>query len=277
MASWTNYKTLTGGNVVKTRTPDPTGAAGLVINDNFKAMANALESVAARAGTKIYYGQIAGTSGGSGAALAGDYFLDTDDGNLYTLVGTVWTLVTCIQGTNGINGTDGTDGVGYIAAAINAAGELVLTKSDNSTVNVGAVKGAPGAAGPAGATGAQGPQGATGAQGPAGSCDWTTVTNATAAPSLTLADSTVVNLTNSALTTISLDLADGATMARVMFLSGASAPSIDDPVDSSSNPLWTWIGDGCSDGVFSPSATTEYDLIIESTPRGVIATAKGWK
>lgn len=268
MAAWTTHKTLPGDNVVKKRTPDPTGAAGKAINDNFIALANALEAMAARAGTKFYYGQIAGVSGDSDEALAGDYFLDTDDGNLYTLVGTTWTLVTCLKGTAGASGAPGAQGpagsapFSTISVSALAAGAQPTAEISGDELQLGI---------PSGATGAQGPAGADASAG------WTTATDATTTPTLTLADAMVYNLTNSAITTISLDLATGADVARVMFLSGASAPSIDDPVDGSSNPLWTWIGDNCTDGVFSPAATTEYDCVIESTPRGVIATVKGWK
>ena len=48
------------------------------------------------------------------------------------------------DGTNGVDGKDGqngTDGRGIISSEINASGELVLTYSDGSTANVGAVKG----------------------------------------------------------------------------------------------------------------------------------------
>jgi hypothetical protein len=260
MATWTNYKTLTGNNVVKSRTPDPTGPAGLVINDNFKALADALEAMAARAGTKIYYGQIAGTSGGSDAALAGDYFLDTDDGNLYTLVGTVWTLVTCVKGTDGTNGTDG---VGYIAAAINAAGELVLTKTDNSTVNVGAVKGATGAQGPAGATGAQGPQGATGAQGPAGAdaeVSWTISTdNNSTSCSFATVNGTMKIFGNSAITALTLTAGSGwaaGHCSAVRFLSPSAAATLTSPTG------WVFKGDACASSVFTPEASKAYLLTI---------------
>lgn len=260
MANWTNYKTLTGNNVVKSRTPDPTGPAGLVINDNFKAIADAIEAMAARAGTKFYYGQIAGTSGDSDEALAGDYFLDTDDGNLYTLVGTTWTLVTCLKGTDGTNGTDGT---GYIAAAINAAGELVLTKSDNSTVNVGAVKGATGATGPAGATGAQGPQGATGAQGPAGAdaeVSWTISTdNNSTSCSFAAVNGAMKIFGNSAITALTLTAGSGwaaGHCSAVRFFSPSTAATITAPSG------WVFKGDACASSVFTPEASKAYLLTI---------------
>jgi hypothetical protein len=66
------------------------------------------------------------------------------------------------------------DGVDVTGATINGSGNLILTKSDGSTINAGQAKGetgATGAQGPAGATGAQGatgPQGATGSTGATG-------------------------------------------------------------------------------------------------------------
>lgn len=45
------------------------------------------------------------------------------------------------DGKDGINGQNGTDGIGITSTEINASGELVLTYSDGSIVNVGAVKG----------------------------------------------------------------------------------------------------------------------------------------
>lgn len=68
---------------------------------------------------------------------------------------------------NGFEGTEaewltslkGADGRGIISSEINANGELVLTYSDGSTANVGAVVGAKGEKGDTGATGADGQDG----------------------------------------------------------------------------------------------------------------------
>ena len=58
-----------------------------------------------------------------------------------------------INGQDGQNGQNGTDGIGITSTEINASGELVLTYSDGSTANVGAVVGAKGDKGDTGADG----------------------------------------------------------------------------------------------------------------------------
>lgn len=62
-------------------------------------------------------------------------------------------------GAQGPAGVNGVDGVGFASAVVDINGNLILTKTDGSSVNVGPVKGAQGAQGPAGAQGAQGLQG----------------------------------------------------------------------------------------------------------------------
>jgi len=120
-----------------------------------------------------------------------------------------------------------------------------------------------------GPTGPQGPTGETGPQGPAGATAWTTSTVSSSAPTLDLADGTLYNLTASSISTIYLDLASGCEIARIMF-SSSSSTSVSDP------GTWTWLGDGCSGGVFTPSTSTTYDIIVENTPKGIIAIVKGW-
>ncbi len=72
------------------------------------------------------------------------------------------------QGETGATGEAGKDGISITKAEINASGELVLTFSNNTSVNLGVIKGDKGDKGDTGATGAQGPQGETGATGEAG-------------------------------------------------------------------------------------------------------------
>ena len=48
------------------------------------------------------------------------------------------------NGTNGVDGKDGRDGIGIAQAKINADGELVITYTDGTTVNLGKVVGADG-------------------------------------------------------------------------------------------------------------------------------------
>ena len=57
------------------------------------------------------------------------------------------------SGVNGVDGQNGTDGIGITSTEINESGELVLTYSDGSTANVGAVVGAKGEKGDTGADG----------------------------------------------------------------------------------------------------------------------------
>ena len=63
------------------------------------------------------------------------------------------------DGIDGKNGKDGADGRGITNTEINANGELVLTDSDGSTVNVGAVVGAKGDKGDTGEPGTAGADG----------------------------------------------------------------------------------------------------------------------
>ena len=65
-------------------------------------------------------------------------------------------------GPAGSNGTSGTNGVGITTAAVNGSGNLIITKTDSSTVDAGSV------IGPQGAQGTQGVPGAPGATGPQG-------------------------------------------------------------------------------------------------------------
>ena len=66
------------------------------------------------------------------------------------------------SGGSGTNGVDGKDGVSVIDAAINEAGELVLTFSNGGVVNVGKVVGEDGAPGTDGEDGTPGKDGADG-------------------------------------------------------------------------------------------------------------------
>ena len=76
-----------------------------------------------------------------------------------------------LQGPQGATGATGATGIGISTATVNGSGHLIITKTDNTTIDAGS---SVGPAGPTGATGAQGPKGdtgstgATGATGPAG-------------------------------------------------------------------------------------------------------------
>jgi hypothetical protein len=86
-------------------------------------------------------------------------------------------------GAQGPQGLQGLQGTSVTAGSVNASGNLIITTSDGTSIDVGTVvgpqgiqgvagpqgiQGPQGLTGPAGATGAQGPKGDTGAQGPQG-------------------------------------------------------------------------------------------------------------
>ena len=73
-----------------------------------------------------------------------------------------------INGTNGADGKDGQDGIGISNVNINAEGELVLTFSDNQTINLGRIVGKDGKDGTNGIDGINGKDGADGAKGEKG-------------------------------------------------------------------------------------------------------------
>ena len=68
-------------------------------------------------------------------------------------------------GQDGLNGTDGKDGIGISSLEVNNDGELVITYTDNQTINLGQVVGAKGEKGDIGPTGPEGPQGPQGEKG----------------------------------------------------------------------------------------------------------------
>ena len=82
------------------------------------------------------------------------------------------------DGSDGKNGTNGTDGVSISGAAVNENGELVLSFSDNKTVNVGKVVGATGLKGDKGDKGDRGIQGIQGEKGEKGDTGATGATGA---------------------------------------------------------------------------------------------------
>ena len=71
-------------------------------------------------------------------------------------------------GLGGADGKDGNDGVGVASSEINSLGELVITYSDGTTVNLGRVVGNDGAQGVQGEKGEKGDKGDQGVQGEKG-------------------------------------------------------------------------------------------------------------
>lgn len=76
---------------------------------------------------------IARTSGNGAAGTMDTYTITYTDGTKSTYQ--------VRNGTNGTNGKDGADGIGISGAEINENGELVITYSNNETVNLGRVVG----------------------------------------------------------------------------------------------------------------------------------------
>ena len=90
-------------------------------------------------------------------------------------------------GPAGSNGTSGSNGVGITTAAVNGSGNLIITKTDSSTVDAGSVIGPKG---DTGTTGAQGPQGSTG---PAGLGIYSVVVDGSGNLQVTLTDASTIN------------------------------------------------------------------------------------
>lgn len=107
------------------------------------------------------------------------------------------------RGPPGADGQPGANGISLTNAAIQS-GDLILTFSDQSLINVGEVLGPQGPAGlngPSGPQGASGPAGADGAEGPAGPAglDGVNIISATlddGALVLTMSDQSVINVGN---------------------------------------------------------------------------------
>ena len=95
-----------------------------------------------------------------------------------------------VDGVNGLDGKNGTDGVGITETSINEYGELVITYSDNSTVNLGTVVGKDGINGVDGKDGQDGVNGTDGKDGISATHSWNgtvlTVTSASGTSSANL-------------------------------------------------------------------------------------------
>ena len=121
------------------------------------------------------------------------------------------------QGMTGMTGPIGPNGVSVTSGAVNADGDLVLTLSDTTTVNVGSVvgpQGMTGMTGPAGAQGNPGPQGNPGTTGTPGT-DGRGIDDITAPANIALGQPTPITISytdNTPDTTINIP--SGSTGAR---------------------------------------------------------------
>lgn len=96
------------------------------------------------------------------------WYVSYDNGTTWEALGAKATGSNGLNGTNGVDGKDGVDGkngVGIAKAEINADGELVLTYTDETVVNLGRVVGTDGINGKDGADGKNGIDGKNGANG----------------------------------------------------------------------------------------------------------------
>lgn len=90
-------------------------------------------------------------------------------------------------GATGPAGSNGTNGVGITTAAVNGSGNLIITKTDSTTVDAGSV------VGPQGQQGTQGVPGAAGATGPRGISVFQVVVDGDGNLQITLDDASTLN------------------------------------------------------------------------------------
>ena len=83
------------------------------------------------------------------------------------------------------------------------------------------------------------------------------VTDATATPTITLANNTIYSCTNSAITMLTISgVVTGFEYATVEFDSGSTAAAIDIPSG------WVCIGEDCTNNAFVPVADKAYNMAI---------------
>lgn len=87
----------------------------------------------------------------------------------------------------------------------------------------------------------------------------TVVTNTSASITLTLADNTIYQCTNAAITDLSLSgVIAGFVRATLTFTSPSTATTFAMPASG-----WYCVGPGCENGTFTPEASMRYNLAIE--------------
>ena len=90
------------------------------------------------------------------------------------------------------------------------------------------------------------------------------VTDATATPTLTIANNTVYSCTNAAITMLTISgVSTGFEYAVIEFNSGSTAASVDIPSG------WVCIGEDCSNNAFVPVADKCYSMAIRQRFDGV--------
>jgi len=199
-------------------------------------------------GNTTFFGTgVTGTEGDISYTVSGskanDQYLNTSSFNLYKAkAANVW---------NYLGNCRGPAGVGVTAVEIDASGHLLLTIGSGSPTDLGKVVGDPGEDG-------------------AGS-GWTGSTDSSSTScSWTLANGTYKYFSNSAVS--SLTITDGLSnlgdVATVEFTSPSTAATYSAPSGSKH------YGDDCSDGAFTPAASTTYKLVFEKWGAGLTCYVK---
>lgn len=88
------------------------------------------------------------------------------------------------------------------------------------------------------------------------------ITISTARIILNLANNTLYDFTNSAITAIDLDAETGMKYCGFDFSTGSTAPLFSYPADGTND--WIFEGADCSSGIFVPAASTRYRVSIET-------------
>jgi hypothetical protein len=161
-SSW--VPTSNSGEKGDTGATGPQGPAGLSIASATVSLQGRL-LVTLSNNTVVDAGNVAGVSSAV-VNGSGNLILTKQDGttiNAGTVVGPKGdTGETGATGAQGVTGSTGAAGVGISTAAVNGSGNLIITKTDNSTIDAGSVvgpKGDQGITGNTGATGAKGDRG----------------------------------------------------------------------------------------------------------------------
>lgn len=205
-------------------------------------------------GNQIHFGTaVSGTEGNIEVTVADskehDVYWNTSSFNVYKAVAAnTWNYIGKVKGADGTPGTDGDDGVGISSATVNASGHLILTLTDTSTIDAGAVKGADGAG-----------------------SGWTDSTDSSSGSvSVTLANGTYVILTSASVS--ALTITNGFTTigdtATIEFTSPSTAATYSAPTGAKH------YGDDCSSGDFTPAANTTYKIVYEKWNAGLTAYVK---
>ena len=167
----------------------PQGPAGLSIASATVSLQGKLLITLSNS-TVVDAGNVAGISSAT-VNGSGNLILTKQDGttiNAGSVIGPKGdTGNTGATGATGAAGATGATGVGFSSATVNGSGNLIITKTDSSTVDAGSV------VGPQGSQGAQGVPGAAGATGPRGISVYQAVVDGDGNLQITLDDASQLN------------------------------------------------------------------------------------